>query len=348
MGTRVPLGRFEMYLYGMINVSQKIKVAASHLLRSQMELDAEDYGLKSLSDLCNRILTRYAEFTPPDPTKIGADDTLYKNVPPLQFSLNQAGESFANFANSFTKNAGTKIATLCRYYFECYVNMPRGKRECFIFRDELDKLNAAAEARTNVSLTYRGERKCVSPCFLAFSPSQVRAYVVVCDDKVECAAAGARFHSLRLCHIRGVAPDTASKAFHCENFELSHQAEVFHEHFDPFLCYGQSVKVKLTEEGAARYNRLTTNRPKVIAKERTDVDDTATETSCNNKMPAGNNARPDCAEVNGVGTYTFECSEKLAKVYFPQFLSDADVLAPRELRLWFKEEFEKAGKVYGG
>lgn len=337
-----------MYLYGMINVSKKIKVAVSHLLRSQMELDAEDYGLKSLSDLCNRILARYAEFAPPDPTRIGADDTLYKNVPPLQFSLNQTGESFANFANSFTKNAGTKIATLCRYYFECYVNMPRGKRECFIFRNELDKLNAAAESRTNVSLTYRGERKCVSPCFLAFSPSQVRAYVVVCDDKVESAAAGARFHSLRLCHIRGVAPDTASKAFHCENFELSHQAEVFREHFDPFLCYGQQVKVRLTEDGARRYNKLTTNRPKVIDKERTDVDDTATETSCNNKMPAGNNARPDCAEVNGAGTYTFECSEKLAKVYFPQFLSGADILEPRELRLWFKEQFEKAAGVYKG
>lgn len=315
----------------MINVSQKIKVAVSHLLRSQMELDVEDYGLKSLSDLCNRILARYAEFTPPDPTKIGTDDTLYKNVPPLQFTLNQPGESFANFANSFTKNAGTKIATLCRYYFECYVNMPRGKRECFIFRDELDKLNAAAEARTNVSLTYRGERKCVSPCFLAFSPSQVRAYVVVCDDKVERAAAGERFHSLRLCHIRGVAPDTASKAFHCENFELSHQAEVFREHFDPFLCYGQSVKVKLTEEGATRYNKLTTNRPKVTA-----------------FGESGSAQAAATAEVNGAGTYTFECSEKLAMVYFPQFLSDADVLAPRELRLWFKEEFEKAAGVYKG
>lgn len=264
-----------MYLYDMINVSQKIKVAVSHLLRSQMELDAEDYGLKSLSDLCNRILARYAEFAPPDPTRIGADDTLYKNVPPLQFSLNQAGESFANFANSFAKNAGTKIATLCRYYFECYVNMPRGKRECFIFRDELDKLNAAAEARTNVSLTYRGERKHVSPCFLAFSPSQVRAYIVVCDDCID-APAATRFHSLRLCHIKGVALETGSEAFHCQKFELSRQAETFREHFDPFLCYGQQVKVKLTEEGAKRYNKLTTNRPKVIAKERTDVDVTAT------------------------------------------------------------------------
>ena len=334
-----------MYLYGMLNVSQNIKVAASHLLRSQIELDLEDYGLKSLSDLCNKILASYAEFTPPDPSKIGTDDTLYKNVAPLQFSLNQAGESFANFANNFTKNTGTKIATLCRYYFECYVNMPRGKRECFIFRDELKKLTTAAESRLNVSLTYRGERKCVSPCFLAFSPSQVRAYVVVCDDKVERAAASERFHSLRLCHIRGVAPDTASRAFHCENFQLSHQADSFHEHFDPFLCYGQNVTVRLTDQGAERYNRLTTNRPKVIAKECTDVSNTA-NTGSNNRMPAEKNANRNCTEVNGAGTYTFECSEKLARIYFPQFLAEAEIIAPRELRLWFKEQFEKASGVY--
>ena len=53
-------------------------------------------------------------------------------------------------------------------------------------------------------------------------------------------------------------------------------------------------------------------------------------------------------ESDRQSTYTFECSEKLAKVYFPQFLSDADILAPRELRLWFKEQFEKAAGVYKG
>ena len=327
----------------MVSVSQKIKVAVSNLLRSQMELDVEDYGLKSLSDLCNRILARYAEFTPPDPTKMGPDDTLYKNVPSLQFSLNQHGESFANFANSFAKNAGTKIAALCRYYFESYVNMPRGKRECFIFRDSLDKLTSAVEAHANVNLTYRDKPKHVSPCFLAFSPSQVRAYVVVCDDSID-APAATRFHSLRLCHIKGVALETGSEAFHCQKFELSRQAETFREHFDPFLCYGQQVKVKLTEEGAERYNKLTTNRPKVIAKDGAS----AGTVNAHDKMPAEKNARLECTEVNGAGVYTFECSEKLAKVYFPQFLSDADILEPRDLRLWFKEQFEKAAGVYKG
>lgn len=300
----------------MITVSQKIKVAVPHVLRSQMEMDVEDYGLKGIGDLCNRILAQYAEF--PEPDAIANSDALYKTVPPLQFSLSKSGESFASFANS--QDAAT--AALCRHYFECYVNLPRGKRECFIFGESLDKLKKAIESRVNVNLLYRGERKNVAPCFIAFSPSQVRTYIVVCDGDTS-KDIPERFHSLRLCHIKGVALDTKSQAFHCASFELSHQAETFREHFDPFLCYGQSIKARLTEKGVERYNRLTTNRPKVIARDGTE-----------------------CSEVNEAATYTFECSEKLAKIYFPQFLSDADILEPRELRLWFKEQFDNAAKVY--
>ena len=300
----------------MITISQKIKVAVSHLLRTQLEMDVDDYGLKGIGDLCNRILARYAEF--PEPGAIANDDALYKTVAPLQFSLSKSGESFASFANS--QDAPT--ATLCRYYFECYANLPRGKRECFIFDDSLDKLNKAIRNRVNVNLLYRGEPKNVAPCFLAFSPSQVRAYVIVCDNNTQ-APAAQRFHSLRLCHIRGVALDTKSQAFHCESFELSHQADLYREHFDPFLCYGQNIKVRLTDKGAERYNKLTTNRPKVLAKDGTE-----------------------CADVQDAGTYAFECSEKLAKIYFPQFLNEAEILEPRELRLWFKEQFDNAAKVY--
>ena len=167
----------------MISVSQKIKVASSHLLRSQMELDVEDYGLKGIGDLCNRILARYAEFPVPDAAQLAMDDTLYKTVAPLQFSLSKTGESFANYANNLANARNVKVATLCRYYFECYVNLPRGKRECFISDDDLDKLMNAMEKRVNVTLNYRGEMKNVSPCFLAFSASLRRA------DSIRCAFA---------------------------------------------------------------------------------------------------------------------------------------------------------------
>ena len=152
----------------MISVSQKIKVAVSHLMRTQMELDIEDYGLKGFGDLCNRILTHYADF--PEPKATANDDALYKTVAPLQFSLNRSGESFANFANS--KEIAT--AALCRHYFECYVNMPRGKRECFLFQENVSLLKKAIKERKNVHLSYREEHKNVAPCFFASLANLIR------------------------------------------------------------------------------------------------------------------------------------------------------------------------------
>ena len=311
----------------MITVSQKIKVAVSHLLRTQMEMDVEDYGLKGMGDLCNRILANYAEF--PEANILASDDVFYKTVPPLQFSLNRTGESYASYAN----NNSVPTAALCRHYFECYVNLPRAKRECFIFAESLNKLKKAIRSRVNVNLLYRGESKNVSPCFLAFSPSQVRAYIVVCDNDTSKQPLE-RYHSFRLCHIKGVALDAKSQAFHCESFELSRQAETFREHFDPFLCYGKQVTVRLSDKGVERFNRLTTNRPKIIGR--------------TNTVGAQSVDIETIEKIDIPGDYVFECSEKLAKVYFPQFLGEAEILEPRNLRLWFKDQLENAAKVYSG
>ncbi|MGL5713183.1 MAG: hypothetical protein ACRCX2_09205 [Paraclostridium sp.] len=36
------------------------------------------------------------------------------------------------------------------------------------------------------------------------------------------------------------------------------------------------------------------------------------------------------------------CTNKLAKVYFPQFLSNVEVLEPVDLREWFQKELKKS------
>lgn len=287
-------------------------------MRSQMELDVQDYELKGIGDLCNRILADYEFF--PQPQVLLESDTLYKNVPPLQFSLNRDCDSFAIYAN----NQDVSRAELCRYFFQRYIDMPRGMRENFLFAESVKKLKKAIKSRVNVHLVYRGEQKTVAPCFFAYSPSQVRTYLVVCDDD-ETKAIPDRFRSLRLCYINSVALDT-SEAYHCKNFKLSRQAEIFNEHFDPFLCHGKTITARLTDKGAKLYNKLTTNRPKVIS---------TTE-----------NSSSATSSIDNAGDYIFECSEKLAKVYFPQFLNEAEILEPRELRLWFKEQFDNASKVY--
>ena len=287
--------------------SLKIKVFVSPLVRSQLEMDVQDYKLRGLGELCNRIIARFPELEPM--RKGESSEELYKNCPPLQFYVRKENADFLRFA----QERNFKKGTLCRHYFEEYVNLSRGDRECFLQRDLLQKVNAAIEAKENLFIGYRDAVLHVAPCFVAFSPSRVRAYLVVCEEANRVSEA---FRALRISHMKSVVADPKSAAFHLSSFALSKQAELFREHFDPFLCYGKEVLVRLNETGIDLLRRAVTNRPPF-------------------------------ERVKGLdGVYRFQCSEKLAQIYFPQFLENAEILSPQSLREWFLTRFQKAMVLY--
>jgi hypothetical protein len=85
--------------------------------------------------------------------------------------------------------------------------------------------------------------------------------------------------------------------------------------FDPFLSFEKKVIIKIDEEGKKLFERVIVNRPKVLKKEG-DI-------------------------------WTLECANRLAKIYFPQFLSHIEILEPLRLREWFKKELKKSLERYG-
>lgn len=322
-----------LYICGM-NESTKIKVAVSATLRNQLEMDIQDYGLKGIGDLCNKII-EFRDILPQNPQNkrfSKENNDLFKNCAPLQFTLHKRNHDFEESVNS----TRTKLASLCRHYLEQYIDMPRGKRELFLKKLELLKIEKAIEAQKNVWLDYKGQRKLFAPCFIAFSPAQVRAYLVICNSNHQ-------FKALRICHIKNVEDvelqGENSKAFHTQTNALFKKAQDLREHFDPFLCHGQELRVELSTEGVAIYNRAVTNRPKVL------------------KVPAEHSARnnftdsPDgiklALESCRPGVYILECSPELAKVYFPQFLETAQIISPPDLRNYFRQRFLKAATAYG-
>ena len=105
--------------------SLKIKVFVSPLVRSQLEMDVQDYKLRGLGELCNRIIARFPELE--SMRKGESSEELYKNCPPLQFYVRKENADFLRFA----QERNFKKGTLCRHYFEEYVNLSRGDRECF-------------------------------------------------------------------------------------------------------------------------------------------------------------------------------------------------------------------------
>lgn len=84
--------------------------------------------------------------------------------------------------------------------------------------------------------------------------------------------------------------------------------------FDPFLSFEKIVKVKFTKAGIDLYKIINTNRPKLLNEEK-DI-------------------------------FTFQCSNDKAKLYFPAFLGEAEILEPARLREWFKKKYEIAFNKY--
>ena len=82
------------------------------------------------------------------------------------------------------------------------------------------------------------------------------------------------------------------------------------KNFDPFLSFGKNITIKINEVGQKLFERVILNRPKVL-------------------------------EKNG-DIWILECTNRLAKIYFPQFLSNVEILEPLNLREWFKDELKKS------
>ena len=117
------------------------------------------------------------------------------------------------------------------------------------------------------------------------------------------------YRNYRLINIKGVSILNESVEHYNEEYIKN-----IRDNFDPYLSYGSRIKVKFSECGIEQMNRVMINRPKIIE--------------------------------NSGDIYTFECSELKARLYFPQFLGNAEILEPKELREWFRHEFEKAAERY--
>ncbi|EUB22000.1 hypothetical protein HMPREF1500_1287 [Fusobacterium sp. CM22] len=72
--------------------------------------------------------------------------------------------------------------------------------------------------------------------------------------------------------------------------------------------------MRFTEKGLELYEKVLTNRPKLIDKED--------------------------------NIYLFECDNKLAMVYFAQFFSLIEILEPQELREKLQNQLENTLKIY--
>lgn len=276
------------------NATVKMKVRIPLSLYQLLEQDACDFGMK-LNRFCNEIV-KWAENL-----ELSALPSPKKGQV-LSFDLNKENQlRYQNIQR--VSQLGQQEWLYAAMY--SYAERPKYRREEEIFRDVVQILNLAIKKSQRCQINYKEQSLEVEPAFLHRSAGGAKSYLVVWDYISQ------SYKALRLVHIKTPLLSQQNCTQLPQDTDLIENYKI---HFDPFLSWGQTVKIRLSPKGFEMYQKRMTNRPKLLE--------------------------------NKGDLYTFECSQAKAKVYFAGFLSQCEIVEPLELRNWMHKELSEALSHY--
>lgn len=270
-----------------------MKVRLSRSIRQIIEQDALDFEM-SQNAFCNAVVC-------------WASERPLESVPMprggLSLSFDLYGKNALMYESAQRRGLGMQEWLYAVFYH--YAERPKFRREEEIFFEVFNKIQSIIQNKKQCQLAYKNKNFVLEPAFFHNSPGQARCYLVAYDVDAH------KYRVLRLVHIRSVLQ------LHEPIRQLTldtDYVESIKQNFDPFLSFGQEVKVRFSPQGLVELAKRITNRPKELHSEE--------------------------------NIKTFECSIPKAKVYFSGFLSQCEILSPPELRTWVKEEFERGLSLY--
>lgn len=271
--------------------TKKIRVTVPQYVSDVVKKDTESFSL-SLNGLCNLIFDRYKK-----PRETKAERSCYNKI--IQFNLNAKNiadyeKYWLNFDNE---------AEYFRNLLTIYANLPKYKRQLFVFDDICRKINMAVKKKLVVKIKYKGAYSEVEPYFIAHSREEACNYLFCYSLKHN------KFLNYKMPHLEELIITKAEYTIRDKNY-----IDSVREDFDAFLSKGKTVVVRFSDAGLAQFDKAVHLRPNALKKD-------------------GN-------------TYTLECSEPRAKIYFPKFLGEAEILEPPKLRACFADKFKKAFELY--
>ena len=131
---------------------------------------------------------------------------------------------------------------------------PKNKRELFIFKESVERLNLAIKDKKNVYITFNDNRKVkVSPYHIGSSDLEIANYIFCYDYSED------KYKNYKLSYLKQVY--TTSESGKWEDEEYINDVI---KNFDPFLSKGQIIKIRLSENGKKLLQTIKINRPKLI------------------------------------------------------------------------------------
>ena len=273
---------------------KKVRFTISDFMNEIIKSDSEYFKLQ-IGKIGNIIFNYYID---KNLNKVELEDSSGEV---MQFNLNKSNEEI--FMDTLIRNKIETEAEYWRNIFFTYINNLRYKREEILFEKNFKNIEQALKDGNKIKIKYHNCIRLINPYFVKVSDSESRSYLFCYCEKNN------DYRNYRISEIEEIW-------FTNKKIEVKDRKYIdeVYKNFDPFLSYKNRVKVRFTEKGLDLYEKVLTNRPKLLNIE------------------------------NNI--YTFECDNKWAMVYVAQFFSLIEILEPQELRKKLQNELENTLKIY--
>ena len=231
-------------------MSKKIKVTLPQNIYEIIKNDIDDFNITSnhfMNYIFLNLNEKYKNFKG-NPTI--AEQSKEKSS--IQFNLNKASNLI--YYDVLRENNAQNESEFMRSLLIRYATNPKNKRELFIFRESVERLNLAIKDKKNVYITFNDNRKVkVSPYYIGSSDLEIANYIF-CYDYLE-----EKYKNYKLSYLNQVYTTSETG-----NWEDKKYINDVIKNFDPFLSKGQVIKIRLSERGKKLFKAIKINRPKLI------------------------------------------------------------------------------------
>lgn len=234
-------------------MSKKIKVTLPQNIYEIIKNDISDFNMTSnyfMNYIFLNLNDKYKNFKG---NPAIAEQSKEKSS--IQFNLNK--ESSLIYYDVLRDNNAQNESEFMRSLLIRYATNPKNKRELFIFKESVERINLAIKDKKNVYITFNDDRKVkVSPYHIGSSDLEIANYIFCYDFSEE------KYKNYKLSYLKQVY--TTSEVAKWEDNDYIKDVI---KNFDPFLSKGQIIKIKLSENGKRLLKTIKINRPKLISED---------------------------------------------------------------------------------
>lgn len=234
-------------------MSKKIKVTLPQNIYEIIKNDISDFNMTSnyfMNYIFLNLNDKYKNFKG---NPAIAEQSKEKSS--IQFNLNK--ESSLIYYDVLRDNNAQNESEFMRSLLIRYATNPKNKRELFIFKESVERINLAIKDKKNVYITFNDDRKVkVSPYYIGSSDLEIANYIFCYDFSEE------KYKNYKLNYLKQVY--TTSEG---AKWEDNDYIEDMIKNFDPFLSKGKVIKIRLSENGKKLLKTIKINRPKLISED---------------------------------------------------------------------------------